>query len=125
MRGFDFSRAGEVGDGAGDFQYTVVGAGGEREPFHRLLQQVAERRIERAVFADVSVRHAGVAGNLRAGKARVLAVAGVLHAYAQDGGGFTGFFRAQFGDRKGGRLDVQVDAVGDGRTGSNHYFCRT
>ena len=111
MRGLDFVGAGEVGDGAGDLEDAVVGARGKRKPFHRLLQQVAEGRIERAVFAEVGLRHAGIAGNLRAGKARVLAVAGGLDAGAQGGRGFTGFFRTQFGQREGGCLDMQVDAV--------------
>ena len=40
---FDFVDAGEIGDGAGDFQDAIVGAGGERELLHGLLQEIAER----------------------------------------------------------------------------------
>ena len=51
---------GEIGDGAGDFEDAVVGAGGKRELLHRLLEQIAEGGVDRAVFGDVRMRHARI-----------------------------------------------------------------
>ena len=51
---------GQVGDGPGDLEDAVVGAGGEAEALHGLLEQISELRVERAVFAYLPVAHAGV-----------------------------------------------------------------
>ena len=72
VRGLDFFGAREIGDRAGDFENAIVGARGEAELLHRLLQEIAERGIDRAVFADVRVGHAGVGGDFRAGKSLLL-----------------------------------------------------
>ena len=37
----------KIGNGACDFKDAVVGAGGEREPFHRALQQVGDAHLVR------------------------------------------------------------------------------
>ncbi|MEY4487817.1 MAG: hypothetical protein RIQ79_325 [Verrucomicrobiota bacterium] len=84
--GFDAFAGGEVCDGAGDFQDAVVGACGERELLHRLLEQVAEGRIERDMRADLRVRHARVGGGAGALVALELAVARGLHAGGERGG---------------------------------------
>ena len=75
VRLLDAVAGGEVGDGAGDFQNAVVGAGAERELFHRLLEHFAERGVERDVGANLRMAHAGVGRELRAGEAHELAFA--------------------------------------------------
>lgn len=108
---FYFFRVGEVGDRAGDFQDAVIRTSGEGELFHRVLEEVAERAVDRAVFADLRVGHAGVGGDFAAGKARVLAVARGLHPCADGFGGLARFFVTQFGNRERGRFNMDVDAV--------------
>ena len=83
--GGDRVGAGEVGDGARDLEDAVVGAGGEVELLHGLLEKLAERRIDGAMLADLRVRHAGVGAGARAGEAGALAEARGLDAGA-DGG---------------------------------------
>lgn len=51
--GGDTVRLGEVGDRAGDAEDAVVGPGGEAQFFHRLLEEVALRPLEGAVFAEL------------------------------------------------------------------------
>ena len=51
--GGDAVRLGEVGDRAGDAEDSVVGPGGEAQFLHRLLEQVALRAFEGAVFAEL------------------------------------------------------------------------
>lgn len=107
----DFFGGGEVGDGAGNLEDAVVGAGGEGEFFHGLLEKVAEGGIDRAVLADLGVGHAGVDGRLRAFEAGVLACVGCLDAGAHRGGGLAWNLGAQFLEGQRRRLDMQVDAV--------------
>ena len=76
-----------------------------------MLQEVAEGAVDHAVFADLRVRHAGVAGDFAALETRVLAVARGLDSGADGFGGFTEFFVAQVGDGERGCFDVDVDAV--------------
>lgn len=109
-RGDDFG-PGEVGDGAGDLEDAIVGAGGKVELLHGLLQEVAERVVDGAVLARLPVTHAGVAGGGRTSEAGDLAVAGQAHAFADGGGGFALGGGAEFVDGEGGSLDVEVDAV--------------
>ena len=53
--------SGEVGDGPGDAEDAVIGAGGEAEFFHRLLEEVALRPFEGAGFAEFAATEQGVA----------------------------------------------------------------
>ena len=76
--------AGQVGDGARDLEDAVVGARGEVQLFHGLLQEPAEGGVGSAVRADLRMRHAGVDGGARAGEAGALAEAGGLDARADD-----------------------------------------
>lgn len=111
VRRLDAIGGGEVGDGARDFQDAIVGSRGKVELFHRLLKQIAERRVDRAMFADLRVGHPRVGSDLGARKARMLARAGGLRAFALQCRGLTGFFGAQFGQRKRGCLDMKIDPV--------------
>src|SRR4051812_9494904 len=104
-------RAGEVRDGAGDLEDAVVSAGGERELFHRLLQQVTERRVEGAVFLELRGGHAGIGGQFGAAEAGELRLPRLLDPPADRGRGFTGPVAPEFGNGQGGCLDVQVDAI--------------
>ena len=72
VRGLDFFGGAQIGNGARDFQDAIVGAGGEAELLHRLLQEIAERGVDHAMFADVRIGHAGVGGDFRAGKSLLL-----------------------------------------------------
>ena len=76
-----------------------------------LLEQVAKGSVDRTVFADLRVGHAGVGRGLGAGETCLLHDARGPHAFADSGGGFTRFLRAEIVDRQCGRFDVEVDAV--------------
>ena len=52
----DVATAAEVGDGAGDLENAVVGAGGEAHAAHGHLECALSGRIERAEFADAAGR---------------------------------------------------------------------
>jgi len=62
MMTFDFFGSGEVGEGVGDFEDAVVGAGGEVHLLHGLFEVALAFGIEGAVFADVFRVHGGVGG---------------------------------------------------------------
>ena len=63
-----------------------------------VLEQIAECAVDRAMFADLRVRHAGVGGDFAPGKTRLLAIAGGLHAVAHRLGGLPGLLLTQFVD---------------------------
>ena len=113
---------GKVCDGAGDFQDSVVGTGAERELFHRVLQHLAERSVERDVGAHLRVAHAGVGGDFGSDEAGELAFTRGLHAGADDGGTFARVGILQLADRKRGRLDVDVNAVEEGAADPRPVF---
>ena len=102
---------GEVGDGAGDLEDAVVGAGGQRELFHGLLEQVAHAGIERAVALDLRRGHTGVGREARAAETDELVLAGQFDALAHGGGRLAGLVGAQLGDGERRRLDMDVDAI--------------
>ena len=52
MSRLDVFAAVEVGDGAGDFEDSVVGASRESEAVHGVFQDVAARLVQVAVFLD-------------------------------------------------------------------------
>ena len=60
LGGADVFFAGEVGEGAGDFEDAVVGAGGEVEGFHRLFEKVGGVFVELAMGAHLAGGHGGV-----------------------------------------------------------------
>ena len=56
-----------------------------------MLEQISQRAVDRAVLADLRVRHAGVGSDFAASEAGVLVVARGLYAGAYDLGGLTRF----------------------------------
>ena len=111
VRRLDPLRRRQIGDGSRYFEDAIIGPRRQGELLHRLLKQVAQGGINRAVCADLRVRHAGVGERAGAFEAGELMIARGLHAGADRGGGFAGFFIAEFGDGQGRGFDVQVDAV--------------
>ncbi len=57
----DLCAAVEVGDGAGDLQDAVVGAGGEAQTVHGVLQDLLPGWRDGAILPYHSTRHLGVA----------------------------------------------------------------
>jgi hypothetical protein len=111
--GEQFVRAFEVGDGATDFKYPVVGARGEALPRHGLLQQLLARGVEAAVAADEARGHLRVGEDAASTEAFVLARARRQHPRA-DVRGALALGRApvrKLLEAHGGYIDVDVDAV--------------
>ena len=86
--GGDLVVVGEVGEGAGDFEDSIVGPGGEVHLVHGVFEQVAAVVVEGGVGFHDAGRHGGVAADVRfAGKA------GGLHGAGGLDGGADGFGR--------------------------------
>lgn len=110
MRRADIVAAGEVGNGSGNLEYAVPGAGRQVELRRGLLEQLAARLVRLTTGVDFPRVEAGVG----------LGLAGRLPGQ----GGFDprthrgrGFPFSPFGKRfggQGGHLDDQVDAVEEG-----------
>src|SRR5512146_2714032 len=75
----------EVGEGAGDAEDAVVGAGGELEVLDGEAEQVLGGLVELAEVLGVAGGHIGIAAGARAEEALGLAAAGLFDAGA-DGG---------------------------------------
>jgi len=111
--GLDLIRGVEVGEGAGDLEDAVVGAGGEIEVVHRLLQQGVGLGFELAVLADELGGHGAVGGDSGVlGKTLLLDEPAALHPLA-DG---LRILAAAIAARQlfvvhGRDFDVEVDAV--------------
>ena len=56
--------AGQVGNGAGDFQDAVVGAGAQVQVGHGELEQFERGLVQGAILLELAAAHAGVAGDL-------------------------------------------------------------
>ncbi len=63
--GGDVWVGGEVGEGAGDLEDAVVGAGREVHLVHGVFEEVAAVVVEGGVEFHDAGRHGGVAGDLR------------------------------------------------------------
>lgn len=107
VRAGDMGRAGQVGDGAGNFQYSVIAAGGELKFAHGVLEQLRALAVRQAMAVDVAGFERGI------GFALPLSLQGV-------GGGdarpdrrrsFSGVAGGQLGFGDGGNVDMQVDSV--------------
>ena len=124
----DIRFGGEVGDGAGDFEDAVVGAGAEALLLHGALEQAFGVGGELAEGANLLSVHLGVGEDRlgrgagggfgasrfavgREGEAGVLALAGGEDASADLGGSFGGCATAQLLILNGGHLYMYVDAV--------------
>jgi hypothetical protein len=104
--GGDVGGLGEVGDGAGDFEDAVMGAGGEAHAADGQLQGAFAGVVEGADFADLAGRDFGVdeaAGGLE--------FTGGKDAGAHLGGGSAGGFGPEFLKGNGGNFDVEVNAI--------------
>ena len=97
----------EVGDGAGDFEDAVVGAGGEAHAADGHFEGALAGVVEGADAADIAGGHAGVVEAARAaGASRACSTRARI-----SGGGFGGGVAAQFLEGNGGDFDVDIDAV--------------
>jgi hypothetical protein len=111
VSGADGIAAGEVGDGAGDFEDAVEGAGGEAEALEGGVEEGAAGRLDGTEPAESLGSHGGVdraAG--RGPEALALEGTGGGDALGHEGGGLSrAAAELAQGDR--GDLDVEVDAV--------------
>ena len=114
MGGVDLLLAGEVGDGAGEFEDAVVGAGAEVHLTDGGLHQVFAVLIDLAVALDLGGTHVAVdddMGFVLPGEAVLLTGACLFDAAADVGGGFTGIEAGEFLEGDAGYFYVEVDAV--------------
>lgn len=88
VAGVDLLFSRQVGDGAGQLEDAVVGAGGETQGVEGLLQQIPGLRIQAAVTADEGWRHGGVVENPGSLVAFRLDGMGTGHPFPDGGGGF-------------------------------------
>ncbi len=112
--GGDVVSALEVGDGAGEFDEAIVGAGGETHGRDGLPQKVFAGLVEGAELAEEGAIHLGIGENTLSFKTFPLDIAGALDAGA-DVETFLGIargFELVEGDAR--NLDVEVDSVHDG-----------
>ena len=111
MVGADLRFGSKVCDGAGDLEDSVIGAGGEGKFLHGLLKQIPLFPSNGAVFANLSVLHAGVAGCGSPLKAGGLKDSGRLYPGPDMGGGLTLFCGAQFIYGKCRNFNMKINAV--------------
>lgn len=97
----------EIGDGAGDFEDAMPGAGREVELSGCLFEQLSADGIGRAARVDFGGAQAGIHLAL----ARKLAGAGGFDAIAHAGRTFTVGLADQGVGRQGWHLDEQVDTI--------------
>lgn len=69
----------EIGDGAGDFQDAVIGAGAEIQLGHRHFDEILSGLVELAVDFEMTGGHAGVAGHFAFSETFALNCARGLH----------------------------------------------
>lgn len=114
MGGGDVVSTLEVGDGAGEFDEAVVGAGGETHGGDGLTKQVFAGLIEGAELAEEGAIHLGIGENSFSFEASPLDLAGALDASAdvQAPLGIARGFELVKGDARD--FDVEVDSVHNG-----------
>ena len=102
--------SGEVGEGAGDFEDSVVGSGGEVHLVHGIFEQVPAVVVEGGVGFHDAGRHGGSAADIRlAGEAGGLHGAGGFDAGADGIGRFTGVVAVE--EVEGGDYERDVTSV--------------
>ena len=113
---FDALAAGEVGDGAGDFEDARVAAGREAEAVGDHLQQFVSGLVHRTELADVAGLHLAVGVQAEGFQPLPLQLPGGFDPGADGGGGFAVDGIGEILVRHPGNFDMQVDAV-EQRTG--------
>src|ERR1035441_5134613 len=99
----------EIGDGAGDFEDAVMGAGGEAHAADGHFEGALAGIVESADFADIAGGYAGVVES-----AGALYGAGLFDAGSDFGGRLGGGIAAQFLEGDGWDFDVDIDAIEQG-----------
>jgi hypothetical protein len=114
VRGLNFFRAGEVGNGAADFEHSAVGAGAEAELVDGGFQKPVAILAYAAVALEISGAHLciGMDGSLI--KALELDGACAVHSLANDRGGFARVFAGEFLITQGRHFDLNVNAIEQG-----------
>ena len=103
----------DVGDGAGEAEDFVVGAGGEAKLVHGLAEESFASFIKRTVAADGAGSHAGVGGGGVGAETLSLAGSGTEDLGTHVGGRSAGGLGAELAIGNGGDVDVEVDAVNE------------
>ena len=109
--GFDVFHAGEIGNGAADFQDSTISSRAQAEFVDRGLQQSLCILFHRAVAADFPGAHLGVRVQLGFLEALQLQHARGVDALADDVRAFAGVFRGQLLIAQSRHFDLNVDAV--------------
>lgn len=113
----------EVGDGAGEFDEAVVGAGGEAHGGNGVAQEVFAGLVEGTELAEERGIHFGIGKDVFSRKTRALNGAGTFDARA-DIEAFLGVARGfEFVEGDARNLDVKVDSVHNG-TGNSRLVAR-
>lgn len=120
MQRLDIFAVVEVGDGAGDAEDFVVGAGGKAEFGHRGFQEVLTFVAQLAEFADLSVGHLRVVANLAAVESSGLTIAALGHLRTHRRARRAGCAARKLFEGDRGNFDVNVDAVQKGAADLAH-----
>jgi len=107
----DIGLAGQIGNGAGDFQNTVVGPGRKPQGVDGGLEQSAGVRIDEAMAFDVAAAHLRIAMDQGAGKPLGLDLARPGDPFADGPRRFCGGRFEQVFVRHRRDLDMDVDAI--------------
>jgi hypothetical protein len=112
MLGQDFFRAGQIGNGARDFQNAIVGAGAEVQVVHGILEKLFGFVFEGTEFFQLLWTQASVAGDFGfMGETFLLPLPGSDDAFANLGGGFTSAIAANLAEFDLGHFYVQINPV--------------
>jgi len=79
MVGLDVFDGFDVGDGAGNFENFVVGAGAEAQFVNSVFQQGQAFVIDLAELANLSASHLAIGANRHAVKSRLLPVPSLMY----------------------------------------------
>ena len=101
----------EIGNSAGYFEDTGIGAGRETEAVGDQFQHAVAGRVQFAVFLDETRRHLGVAVDFGAFVALQLQFSGMLHPFGYGSGTFRFTTIGQISVFHSRHFDVNVDPV--------------
>jgi hypothetical protein len=111
MGGPDFFAAGEVGDGAADFEDAAVGTGAQAQFVDGGFEQSFRVVIHRTIALDISGAHLGVGMDGSFLKAPELDVARLIDALANRLRGFPGVTAGEILVANRRHFDLNVDAI--------------